>query len=260
LIDRSIPPAAVTFDQGAPGYEATVGRALVPVAARVVQLAALQPGEMVLDVGTGTGNTLEAAAGQGRTLVGLDAAPGMLAIARARLPEAVLIQADFGMMPLPDGAFDVIVSSHALLFADDRVAVLREMRRVVRGAGRLSLSVPGPMEATYTNIYAPIFARYGIATVGHYPTVAELSAWADAARWSEVDASVDPNIVIHLPDEAAFRTWRSLGSRGAVTRDWTPAQHEALNREMLAVTPRQSDGSILLPFGAIYLTARASEP
>jgi ubiquinone/menaquinone biosynthesis C-methylase UbiE len=259
VTERSIPPAAVAFDEGAPGYETTLARSLLPVAAEVVRRAALRPGERVLDVGTGTGNTLAAADGEGRALVGLDAAPGMLAIARRRLPEATLVESDFGAMPFPGGAFDVVLSSHALLFADDRVAVLREMRRVVRDGGRLSLSVPGPLEATYTSIlYAPIFTRHGIATVGHYPTAAELVAWAEAAGWAGVDTVADPRVVINLPDEAAFGIWRSLGSRGAATRTWTPAQQEALTQEMLAVTPREADGSIRLPFGALYLTADAA--
>ncbi|HYM53259.1 MAG TPA: methyltransferase domain-containing protein [Candidatus Dormibacteraeota bacterium] len=260
MTEPSIPKAAVTFDEGAPGYEVTVGRALLPVAAQVVRNAALQPGERVLDVGTGTGNTLVEAAGEGRTLVGLDAAPAMLAIAKQRLPDAELIQGDFGAMPFPDGMFDVIVSSHALLFADDRVAVLREMRRVARAGGRLSLSVPGPGEATFGSIFASIWERYGIATtVGDYPTAAELAGWAESAGWAEVNTSADPSIAVHLPDEAAFRTWRSLGSRGAATRDWTPEQQEALTQEMLTSTPREPDGSIRLPFGALYLTARAPE-
>ena len=257
MTDQSIPRAAVAFHERASGYEATVGRALVPVAAQVVHNAALRPGELLLDVGTGTGNTLVAAAGDNRSLVGLDAAPAMLAIARQRLPDASLVAADFAAMPFPDGRFDVVVSSHALLFADDRIAVLREMRRVTRSGGRLSLSVPGPMEATYTPGYAPIYERYGIATVGHYPTAEELAAWAAEAGWAEVEVSADPSVVINLPDEAAFRTWRSLGSRGTATRDWTPEQNETLTREMLALTPRQPDGSISLPFGALYLTARA---
>jgi ubiquinone/menaquinone biosynthesis C-methylase UbiE len=257
LTEPSIPKAAVTFDEGAPGYEVTVGRALLPVAAQVVRNAALQPGERVLDVGTGTGNTLVEAAGEGRSLAGLDAAPAMLAIAKQRLPGADFIQGDFGAMPFGDGTIDVIVSSHALLFAEDRVAVLREMRRVAHAGGRLSLSVPGPLEATYTPIYAPIFARYDIATVGHYPTAAELADWAETAGWTDVETSADPSILIDLPDEAAFRTWRSLGSRGAATRDWTPDQQEALTQEMLASTPREPDGSIRLPFGALYVTARA---
>jgi ubiquinone/menaquinone biosynthesis C-methylase UbiE len=256
---RSIPAAAVTFEQGAPGYEATVARALVPVAAEVVRRAALQPGELVLDVGTGTGNALLSAVGDGRTLVGLDASPAMLAIARDRVSGPVLVVGDFAAMPFPDGEFDAIVSSHALLFADDRVAVLREMRRVLRGAGRISLSVPGPVDVTPTTIYGAIYERHGIATAGNYPTLDELAGWAEEAGWDDVQTAADPSIAIHLPDEAAFRTWRSLGARGAVTRHWSAARNEALTVEMLAATPRQPDGSIRLPFGALYLTAVAPE-
>lgn len=256
----AIPQAAVTFELGAPGYEATVAPALLPVAADVVRRARLEAGELVLDVGTGTGNALAAAAGDGRTLVGLDASPAMLAIARERAGDAVLVVGDFARMPFPDGEFDVVISSHALLFADDRVAVLREIRRVVRPGGRLSLSVPGPVEVTPTSIYGPIYERHGIATAGNYPTREELAGWAGAAGWAQVETAADPTIAVHLPDEAAFRMWRSLGARGAATRDWSPERNEALTNEMLAATPRQPDGSMRLPFGALYLTAVAPEP
>jgi ubiquinone/menaquinone biosynthesis C-methylase UbiE len=257
---RSIPAAAVTFELGAPGYEATMARALLPVAQEVVRRAGLRRGELVLDVGTGTGNALVAATGEGRTLVGLDASPAMLAIARQRVAGAVLVVGDFAAMPFPDGEFEAIVSTHALLFADDRVAVLREVRRVARAGARLSLSVPGPVEVTPTSIYGPIYERHGIATAGNYPTPDELAGWADDAGWADVQTSADPAIGIPLTDEAAFRTWRSLGARGAATRDWSPERNEALTSEMLGATPRQADGSIRLPFGALYLTAIAPEP
>jgi ubiquinone/menaquinone biosynthesis C-methylase UbiE len=255
----AIPPAAVSFDEGAPGYEQIVARALLPVAGEVVRRAALRPGELVLDVGTGTGITLAAAAGDGRQLVGLDAAPHMLQIARKRLPGAAFVLGDFAAMPFPDGRYDAVLSSHALLFADDRVAVLREMRRVARAGARLSLSVPGPVEATPAAMFDPIYARYGIATAGRYPEAGELAAWAAAAGWVGVETAADPTVAIRLPDEAAFRTWRNLGARGQATRGWTPEQHEALTQDMLAGAPQQPDGSFRLPFGALYLSARAPD-
>lgn len=253
----AIPPAAVSFDEGAAGYEQIMATALLPVAAEVARRAALRPSELVLDVGTGTGITLAAAAGEGRTLVGLDAAPRMLRIARERVPEAVLVRGDFAAMPFPDGQFDVVLSSHALLFADDRVAVLREMLRVARADARLSLSVPGPEEATPTAFFGPVYQRYGIVTAGRYPRPDEVGRWAAAAGWDEIETSADPTVGIPLGDEAAFRIWRGLGARGQVTRGWTVEQHEALTRDMLAVAPRQPDGSFRLPFGALYLSARA---
>ena len=69
---------------------------------------------------------------------------------------------DFNALPFDDGAFDAVVSSHALLFADDRVAALREWRRICRPGGRLSLSVPGPEERTPGPLYAEVYLRHGV--------------------------------------------------------------------------------------------------
>ncbi len=232
-----IPPAAVSFDESAPGYEQIMARALLPVAAEVVRRASLRPKQRVLDVGTGTGIALAAAAGDGRELTGLDGAPHMLELARKRLPAANFVHADFAAMPFPNGAFDVIVSSHALLF---------------------SLSVPGPEEVTPTTIFGPIYERYGIDTAGRYPEVEELASWATEAGWNDVETATDPTVAIHLVDEAEFRTWRNLGARAQATRAWPPERHEALTSDMLAMAPRQPDGSFRLPFGALYLSARVS--
>ena len=53
-----------------------------------------------------------------------------------------------------------------------------------------------------------------------------------------------------------FRTWRGIGSRDGVTARFTQEEHDALTDAMLAVTPRAPDGTLRIPFGAIYLTAR----
>jgi hypothetical protein len=64
-------------------------------------------------------------------------------------------------------------------------------------------------------------------------------------------------MAIRLPDADAFATWRSTGSRGAATAGWSEERHAALTADMLAITPRDADGTYAVPFGAIYLTARA---
>jgi len=65
----------------------------------------------------------------------------------------------------------------------------------------------------------------------------------------------DPDTVIRLADESAFRRWLTVGSRGRATRDWPAARVEALNRDLLAATPHDEFG-FRIPFGALYLTAR----
>ena len=127
---------AAAFSSSAAAYATTMAPALRPVAAEVVRRAALRPGESVLDIGTGTGTAAGLATGDGRRVVGVDAAPGMLEIARREVPGVEFVEADFTDLPMADGSFDVVIAAHALLFADDRVATLREWLRVAAPGGR----------------------------------------------------------------------------------------------------------------------------
>jgi SAM-dependent methyltransferase len=256
MTDRPSPAGSAGFLDIAQGYAATMAPSLSQVAAEVVRRAALQPGERVLDIGSGTGIAAARAVGDGRTVLGVDGSPGMLEIAHHDVPDATFEVMDFNDLQLDDGSWDVVISSHALLFADDRPAALREWRRVVREGGRLSLSVPGPGEVTPSTIYGEIYERWGIDTTGRYPTQDELAGWAEQAGWLDAGTAADPAMAIRLRDEEAYRTWRQIGSRGTATAALTEAEHDALTAEMLAVTPRERDGTFRIPFGALYLTAR----
>ncbi|HET7521296.1 MAG TPA: class I SAM-dependent methyltransferase [Candidatus Limnocylindria bacterium] len=249
------PEGSISFQANAIGYAQTMAPSLRRVAAEVVRRAALQPRERVLDIGSGTGISAGAALGEGRTVMGVDGAAAMLDIARDEVPGATFEVMDFNALAFDDGAWDVAISSHALLFADHRVMALREWRRVVRRGGRLSLSVPGPADLTPSTIYRDIYERWGIGARFDYPTEEELAGWAEAAGWSEVATAADPEMAIRLPDDEAFVVWRRTGSRSTATAGFTEEQHDALTAEMLAVTPREPDGTLRIPFGALYLSA-----
>ena len=229
---------------------------LRPIAAEVVRRAELQAGERVLDLGTGTGIAAAAARGEGRIVIGVDAAAGMLSIARQEVPGVTFQEMDFSDLTFADASFDVVIAAHALLFAADQPATLREWLRVTRPGGRLSLSVPGPAAVTPSAIYGEIYERHGIDTVGRYPAPETLAATVAAAGWTGVETAADPTTAIILADADAFRTWRGIGLRGSATAEFTPEQHRALTDEMLAATPRLPDGTYRIPFGALYLTAR----
>lgn len=243
----------------ADAYQATMAPSLRTMAAGVVWRAALQPGERVLDAGSGTGNGVDAARGEGREVIGLDQSAEMLAIARRELAEHTFVEADFSQIPFDDASFDVLISVHALLFGDDPVAALGEWRRVTRPGGRLSLSVPGPAERTPWSIYAGVYERHGLTTArgSDYPSQAELKGWALEAGWESVATDADPRTAIRLADERLFDRWLSVGSRRAALRDRTAEARRALAADMLAVTPREPDGTLRIPFGTLYLTARS---
>ncbi len=111
--------------------------------------AAVQPGMRVLDVGCGTGAlTLAAseAVGPDGSVVGLDANPEMLAVARAK-PTAIDWRDGVAeALPFEEGSFDAVVSQFAFMFFEGRVRALQEMRRVARSGAAIAVAVCGALE------------------------------------------------------------------------------------------------------------------
>lgn len=110
-----------------------------------IQLANLQPGDALLDVGCGTGKLVfaaEKAIGPGGTAVGLDVEAGMIAQARANAvkedSQATFDVASITQIPCPDNSFDVVTSSlmYHHLSPTEKSEGLREVWRVLRPNGR----------------------------------------------------------------------------------------------------------------------------
>jgi phosphatidylethanolamine/phosphatidyl-N-methylethanolamine N-methyltransferase len=95
---------------------------------------------LVLEVGVGTGANLPFYPDSSR-VVAVDASAEMLAIARRRRTRAVvqLSQTDVHQLAFPDATFDGVVGSFLLCNVTDPLAVLQEVRRVLRPGGRLLL-------------------------------------------------------------------------------------------------------------------------
>ena len=120
-----------------------------PQAARLVALAALRPGERVLDAGCGPGTATVIAAegvGPGGAVFAVDVAEDMLARARAAVaacPQVAIAAMDVTALAFREGAFDVVVASSVLQFSGP--GSLGEWARVTRPGGRIACSLPwGP--------------------------------------------------------------------------------------------------------------------
>ena len=112
-----------------------------PLFDAVLDAAAVGPGMAVLDVGCGSGLTLVLAAERGAVPSGVDISPGLLAIARDRLPRADLREADMESLPFGDAAFDAVTGVNAFQFAGDPRQALHEAARVTRPGGRVVASL-----------------------------------------------------------------------------------------------------------------------
>jgi SAM-dependent methyltransferase len=112
-----------------------------PLFEAVLDAAGVGPGTRVLDVGCGSGLTLVLAARRDARPSGLDISPGLLGIARERLPDAELRDGDMESLPFGDASFDAVVGVNAFQFAGDPRRALREAARVARPGGRVVASL-----------------------------------------------------------------------------------------------------------------------
>ncbi|MPZ25696.1 MAG: arsenite methyltransferase [Micromonosporaceae bacterium] len=110
--------------------------------------AALQPGEVVLDLGSGGGMDALVASqrvGPDGHVFGLDMSDDMLALAQrnataAGVTNVAFLKGDMESVPLPRGSVDVIISNCVVNLVPDKARALREAHRVLRPEGRLSIS------------------------------------------------------------------------------------------------------------------------
>jgi demethylmenaquinone methyltransferase / 2-methoxy-6-polyprenyl-1,4-benzoquinol methylase len=193
-LDKQPHEIAAMFDGVAARYDRTntilsFGRDRAWRRATRVALA-LEPANLVLDLGAGTGVSTEELTRSGAYAVGADLSLGMLAAGRRRRPDVPLLAGDALALPFADASFDAVTISFALRNVVDTAAALREMARVTRPGGRLvvcEFSHPtwAPFRYTYLSYLMralPSVARAVSSNPDAYVYLAEsIRAWPDQA-------------------------------------------------------------------------------
>ena len=111
--------------------------------------AGVRKGDRVLDVACGTGALALAAAeivGPSGAVVGLDANPQMLAVARRKLAPIEWRAGTAQALPFADNRYDAVVSQFGFMFFEDKPKSLTEMMRVLKPGRRLAVAVCDAVE------------------------------------------------------------------------------------------------------------------
>lgn len=125
----------------AAAYAATFAAVCAYPVPTLLDAVGVRTGERLLDVGTGTGVVAEAAVARGATVTAVDAEPSMALAARARVPQADVLQAVLPGLPVEAGAFDVAVANFVVNHVGRPRDAVAELRRVVRPGGRVGVTL-----------------------------------------------------------------------------------------------------------------------
>src|SRR3982074_1459902 len=186
------------FDRIAPSYDSWAGGQHERVAVRLVDLAAPQKGEHVLDVGTGTGLVAHLVAPRVSpgSVIGIALSEQMMSIARSKQSKNVqfLGMAAERLVFKPE-TFDLVTMGQALAYLSDPTDALAEAHRVLRPGGRIAVSC---LRRSLTTRAQDLFFQ-GLAPLArrHYLSLPRYSS--ERANFGE------PDVLPKLLESAGFK-------------------------------------------------------
>jgi ubiquinone/menaquinone biosynthesis C-methylase UbiE len=262
------------------GWEARradLQRASEPVSQWLVEAIAPQPGQTVLELAAGVGDTGFLAAARiqpGGRLISTDGAEAMVAAAQRRAEELGLDNVEFRSMEaewidLSAASVDGVLCRWGYMLLADPEAALRETRRVLRPGGRVALAAwDAPEHNPWIAETGKELLEQGL-TEPPDPQAPSMFSFAAPGRIEELlgaagftDARVDAVDIVHRPPsfdawwEFQFDTSPALGDAMAAA---TPEQRDAVYDGVAARLERfkAEDGSYALPGRTLVAVAEA---
>jgi arsenite methyltransferase len=204
--------AAETSDVPADAVTASLG------CGNPTALVTLEPGQTVLDLGSGGGLDVLLSArrvGPAGKVYGLDMTDEMLALARENQRQAGATNVEFlkgtiEAIPLPDNSVDVIISNCVINLSSDKDAVLREAFRVLKPGGRFAVS-----DVIVRGEVPPGIRRSMELWVGCIAGALEENEYAARLRTAGfADVEVEPWRIYTIDDARAFLTETGVDADG----------------------------------------------
>lgn len=164
----------------ASGYDSFLGGITGRLVEPLLDAAEVGEGTRALDVATGPGYVAAEAAERGASVVGVDVAEAMLALARERHPGLDFCHADAESLPFDDASFDAVVANFLLLHLGRPEQAAGEFVRVLAPGGRLALTVWGrPEEARILGVFLDAVAEAGATPPEDIPAGPDFFRFSD---------------------------------------------------------------------------------
>lgn len=131
----------------------------LPLYKKTIEQLQLNEDTLMLDAGCGSGLFTHMAISAGAQVIGVDAAPGLLEVARERNPQNNFLEEDLESLPFASESFHVVTGFNSFQFAGNFTAALAEAKRVLKEHGRLVIAIwDKPEMSDATNILGAINA------------------------------------------------------------------------------------------------------
>jgi len=243
-----------------------VEQTALPLAGAALDAARVTAGTRVLDAGCGAGLLGVLASLRGAEVTAIDAAEGMIEVARRRLPDADVRVADLEALPFPDASFDAAIAVNSVFYAADMVAAMAELARVVRPGGRLVLTAWGP--PARCEFMTSIMPRLGPlmpppppgAPPPHPGALSEPGALAALLEQTGFGADEEGEVACPFVFPSAEASWIGNASAG-VNQAAIAHSGEAPVREAYAAADAEhtrADGSVR--YGNVFIWASGVKP
>ncbi len=239
-MDYDAEEGAAVFGRAAEVYD-TVIPFFAEFGARLVELADLQPGESVLDVGAGRGATLIPAAqrvGPNGRVLGVDLSQEMVALLSGDVERLGVVNASVRRMnaeALEVGAasFDVTLSSFVLHLLPHPETAVAELWRVLRPGGRVGASAP-TVTGAHWDFLMPLLRRFGPRAVRPIPipfrSDFDLEGVLRSSGFS-IQRSVEEEVAFVFAKEWEWWDWVWSAGVRALLECLRPSDLEELRRE-----------------------------
>ncbi len=249
----------------ASGDYAVFGTALLVMSELLCEAVDLRPGQKVLDVATGSGNTALAAARRYGEVTGIDYVPALLERGRERAAVERLAvsfrEGDAENIPFPETSFDIVLSTVGVMFAPDQEKAAAELLRVCRPGGKLGLA--NWMPDSFAGELGSLFGSYVPPPAGLMPPV----LWGTEERLREL-LSGDTEHIRTTRRSFVFR-YRSvehwlqilqtyLGPTREAFRTLDSAERENLKGDLADLVNcfnRSGDETVVVPSGYLEVVA-----